>query len=49
MERILIIEDEPDIQELLRNYLEEEGIGMRRMKQTTESVFIFPKKKRTIR
>ena len=25
MERILIIEDEPDIQELLRNYLEEEG------------------------
>ena len=26
MERILIIDDEPDIQELLRNYLEEEGI-----------------------
>ena len=25
MERILIIEDEPDIQELLKNYLEEEG------------------------
>ena len=25
MNKILIIEDEPDIQELLRNYLEEEG------------------------
>ena len=25
MEKILIIEDEPDIQELLKNYLEEEG------------------------
>lgn len=38
MERILIIEDEPDIQELLRNYLEE---GIRESTGWRDSAGIF--------
>ena len=45
MERILIIEDEPDIQELLRNYLEEEGYETEQALDGIEGIGKFRKRK----
>ena len=45
MERILIIEDEPDIQELLRNYLEEEGYETAQALDGIEGIGKFRKRK----
>ena len=45
MERILIIEDEPDIQELLKNYLEEEGYETEQALDGIEGIGKFRKRK----
>lgn len=43
MEKILIIEDEPDIQELLKNYLEEEGYEIEQALDGIEGIGKFRK------
>ena len=45
MEKILIIEDEPDIQELLKNYLEEEGYETEQALDGIEGIGKFRKRK----